>query len=52
MTSTGGDTADQVVRMMVSGAEIALKMSVSAVKTVAAMSVALAKNHKKLSGEI
>lgn len=51
MTSTGGETADQVVHMMLSGAEIALRMSGSALKTVGAMALALARNHKKLSGK-
>ena len=51
MTSTGGDTADQVVHMMLSGTEIALRMSGSALKTVGAMALALARNHKKLSGK-
>lgn len=47
----GGDAAEQVVRMMLSGGEVTVRLTGSALKNIAAMLLALAKDHKKLSGK-
>ena len=47
-----GEAADQLVRMMLSGGEVAVRLGGSAAKNLLAMSLALAKNHKKISGKI
>lgn len=52
MNIGGGEAADQLVRMMLSGGEVAVRLGGSAVKNLLALSLALAKNHKKLSGKV
>lgn len=52
MNIGGGEAADQLVRMMLSGSEVAVRLSGSALKNVLALSMALAKNHKTISGKI
>ena len=52
MNVGGGEAADQMVRMMLSGAEVMVRLSGSALKNLLALSLALARNHKKLSGKI
>ena len=50
--STGGEAADQMVRMMLSGSETAIRLSGSALKNMLALSLALAKQNKRLSGKV
>ena len=50
--SEASEAAEQVVRMMLSGGEIAVRLSGSALKNGAALLLALAKNHKKVFGKI
>ena len=50
--STGGEAADQLVRMMLSGSEAAIRLSGSALKNTLALTVALAKQNKRLSGKV
>ena len=59
-SQTGGDfpinvgnseAAEQVVHMMLSGGEVAVKLAGSAAKNAAAMLLALARNHKKVYGK-
>ena len=52
MNIRGGEAADQLVRMLLSGGEVAVRLGGSAAKNLLAMSLALAKNHKKISGKI
>ena len=52
MNIGGGEAADQMVRMMLSGTEVMERLSGSALKNLLALSLALARNHKKLSGKI
>lgn len=52
MNVGGGEAADQLVRMMLSGGEVAVRLSGSAAKNLLALSLALAKNHKKICGKI
>ena len=52
MNIGGGEAADQLVRMMLTGTEVAVRLSGSAVKNVLALSLALAKNHKRISGKV
>ena len=52
MNVGGGEAADQLVRMMLSGSEVAVRLSGSALKNVLALSMALAKNHKTISGKV
>ena len=52
MNIGGGEAADQLVRMLLSGGEVAVRLGGSAAKNLLAMSLALAKNHKKISGKI
>ena len=52
MNIGGGEAADQLVRMLLSGGEVAVRMGGSAAKNLLAMSLALAKIHKKISGKI
>ena len=52
MNIGGGEAADQLVRMMLSGGEVAVRLTGSAVKNLLAISLALAKNHKKISGKV
>ena len=44
------EAAEQVVHMMLSGGEVAVKLAGSAAKNAAAMLLALARNHKKVYG--
>lgn len=52
MNIGGGEAADQLVRMMLTGTEAAVRLSGSALKNVLALSLALAKNHKRISGKV
>lgn len=52
MNVGGGEAADQVVRMMLSGGEVVARLTGSAVKNVLALSMALAKDHRKVSGKL
>ena len=52
MNIGGGEAADQMVRMMLSGGEVAIRLTGSAAKNLLAMSLALAKSHKKISGKV
>lgn len=49
---SGGDAAETFVRMMLSGTEIAVRLSGSAAKNALAFIVAAAKNHKRISGKL
>lgn len=44
MNIGGGEAADQLVRMMLSGSEVAVRLSGSAIKNMLALTMALAKN--------
>ena len=50
MSMSSVDATDAVVRMMLSGTEITLRLTASATKNLVAISIALAKSHKKLYG--
>ena len=52
MNVGGGEAADQLVRMMLSGTEVAVRLSGSALKNLLALTMALAQNHKTLSGKV
>ena len=52
MNIGGGEAADQLVRMMLTGTEVAVRLSGSATKNVLALSFALAKSHRRISGKI
>lgn len=52
MNIGGGEAADQVVRMMLSGGEVAVKLGGSALKNLLALTMALAKQRKSLSGKV
>lgn len=52
MNIGGGEAADQMVRMMLSGTEVAVRLSGSALKNMLALSLALARSHKTLYGRI
>ncbi len=52
MTVGGGEAADQMVRMMLSGGEVAVRLAGSALKNLLALTMALAKDHKVLSGKV
>lgn len=52
MNIGGGEAADQLVRMLLSGGEVAVRLGGSAAKNLLAMSLALAKSHKKISGRV
>lgn len=52
MNIGGGEAADQMVRMMLSGGEVVVRLGGSAAKNLLAMSLALAKSHKKISGKV
>ena len=51
MNIGGGEAADQMVRMLLSGTEVVIRLSGSALKNLLALTLALARNHKKLSGK-
>lgn len=50
--SESSDAAEQVVRMMLSGGEVTIRLSGSALKNGAALLLALSKNHKKVYGKV
>ena len=52
MNVGGGEAADQLVRMILSGSEVAIRLSGSAAKNALALSMALAKQNKQLSGKV
>lgn len=52
MTIGGGEAADQMVRMMLSGGEVAVRLGGSALKNLLALTMALAQNNKTLSGKV
>ena len=52
MNVGGGEAADQLVRMMLSGGEEVVRLSGSALKNALALSMALAKDHKTVSGKV
>lgn len=52
MNIGGGEAADQMVRMMLSTGEVAIRLSGSAAKNLLALTKALAKDHKQLSGKV
>lgn len=52
MNVGGGEAADQVVRMMLSSGEVAVRLGGSAMKNLLALTMALAKNRKALSGKV
>ena len=52
MTVGGGEAADQMVRMMLSGTEVMVRLSGSALKNLLALTMALASNRKVLSGKV
>ena len=52
MNVGGGEAADQLVRMMLAGSEVVIRLSGSAMKNVLALSLALAKSHKRISGKV
>ena len=52
MSLSSGDVADEVVRLALTGTEITLRMAASATKSLAVMTLALAKHQKQLSGKI
>lgn len=52
MTIGGGEAADQMVRMMLSGGEVLVRLGGSALKNLLALTMALAKNEKTLSGKV
>jgi hypothetical protein len=51
MNIGGGEAADQMVRMMLSGGEVAVRLSGSAVKNGAAILLALTQNRQKVYGK-
>ena len=52
MNIGGGEAADQLVRMMLSGTEVAVRLGGSALKNMLALTMALAKNNKALYGKV
>lgn len=52
MTMGGGEAADQMVRMMLSGGEVAVRLGGSALKNLLALTMALARHEKTLSGKV
>lgn len=52
MNVGGGEAADQLVRMMLSGSEVAVRLSGSGLKNMLALTLALAKKHKTISGKV
>ena len=49
--TNSGDAAETVVRVMLTGTEITLRLTASAAKNLLVLSVALAKQHKQISGK-
>ena len=52
MNIGGGEAADQMVRMILAGSEIVIRLTGSAAKNLLAISLALAKSHRKVSGRM
>ena len=52
MNVGGGEAADQLVRMMLSGTEMSVRLGGSALKNMLALTMALAKNNKTISGKV
>ena len=52
MNVGGSEAADQLVRMMQSGSEVAIRLTGSAAKNLLALTMALAKQNKQLSGKV
>lgn len=52
MNIGGGEAADQLVRMMLSGTEVAVRLGGSALKNMLALTMTLAKNNKALYGKV
>ena len=52
MNIGGGEAADQLVRMMLASGEVAVRLSGSALKNVQALTLALARDHKKIYGKV
>ena len=52
MTVGGGKAADQMVRMMLSSGEVAVRLGGSILKNLLALTMALAKHEKTLSGKV
>ena len=52
MNVGGGEAADQLVRMMLSGTEMSVRLGGSALKNLLALTMALTKNNKTLSGKV
>ena len=52
MNVGGGEAADQMVRMLLSGTEVTVRLTGSALKNLLALSLALARNHKQISGKV
>ena len=52
MNIGGGEAADQMVRMLLSGTEVVIRLSGSALKNLLALTLALARNPTKRSGKV
>lgn len=52
MYAGGGEAADQTVRLMLAGCETAVRLGGFGIKNVLAISLALAKNNKQISGKV
>jgi len=52
MNAGGGEAADQLVRMILAGSETTVRLGGDALKNLLALSMALAKDHKKLYGKV
>ncbi|MBP5717446.1 MAG: DUF3801 domain-containing protein, partial [Abditibacteriota bacterium] len=52
MNVGGGEAADQLVRMMLTGSEEIIKLSGSLLKNLLAITIAAAKHNKKISGKV
>lgn len=51
MSISSGDPSEEVVRIMLSGAEVTLRLTASAAKNLLAISIALTRHHKTLCGK-
>ena len=52
MNTGGGEAADQMVKMMLFGGEVAIRLTGSALKNMLALTMTLMKNHRTLSGKV
>ena len=52
MNIGGGEAADQMVRMMLTGTEVTVRLGASALKNLLAITLALAKHHKTLLSNV